>query len=109
MEELGSAESKQSLTQVLVTQFDPRLMPCNLRIAGMLRDAGINTEVYFSQDKLKKQLTYASHKAIPFVVILGPDEDRDGKITIKNMTTGSQETILQCDMVSWLHTQQLQP
>ncbi len=109
MEELGSAEAKQSLTQVLVTQFDPQLMPHNLRIAGMLREAGINTEVYFSQDKLKKQLTYASHKTIPFVAILGPDEDRDGKITIKNMTTGSQETILQCDMVSWLHTQQLQP
>ncbi|MCX5899406.1 MAG: histidine--tRNA ligase, partial [Proteobacteria bacterium] len=71
MEELGTAEAKKSLTKVLITQFDRQLMPRNLQIARMLRDAGINTEVYFSPDKLKKQLTYASHKAIPFVAILG--------------------------------------
>jgi histidyl-tRNA synthetase len=102
MEELGAAEDRTSLTSVLITQFDPALMPRNLRIARMLRDAGINTEVYFSPDKLKKQLSYASHKAIPFVAILGPDEDRDGNITIKNMTAGSQKTLPQSDLAAWL-------
>jgi len=109
MEELGAAETKTSLTKVLITQFDRLLMPRNLQLARLLRDSGINTEVYFSPDKLKKQLTYASHKAIPFVAILGPDEDRDGKITIKNMTAGTQETILQSDLPSWIHTQLRQP
>jgi histidyl-tRNA synthetase len=105
MEELGSTEAKQSLTQVLITQFDRQLMPRNLKIARMLRDSGINTEVYFSPDKLKKQLTYASHKSIPFVAILGPDEDSAGKITIKNMTTGTQEALLQTDLADFLHEQ----
>jgi histidyl-tRNA synthetase len=109
MEELGWEDSKQSLTQVLITQFDPQLMPHNLRLAGMLRDAGINTEAYFNQDKLKKQFSYASHKAIPFVAILGPDEHRDGTITIKNMTTGTQETILQTDLANWLNKQAQKP
>jgi histidyl-tRNA synthetase len=109
MEELGSAEVKQSLTQVLITQFDRELMPCNLRIARMLRDAGINTEVYFSPDKLKKQLGYASHKAIPFVAILGPDEDSAGKITVKKMSNGSQETVLQTELAAWLHAQHRNP
>ena len=77
-------------------------MPRNLSIAGMLRDAGINTEVYFSPDKLKKQLSYAANKAIPFVAILGPDEDRDGNITIKNMTLGKQQTMPQSELCGWL-------
>ncbi len=105
MEELGSAVANQPLTQVLITQFDRQLMPRNLQIARMLRDSGINTEVYFSPDKLKKQLTYASHKAIPFVAILGPDEDSAGNITVKNMTSGTQETLLQTDLADFLHAQ----
>ncbi|MBN2107784.1 MAG: histidine--tRNA ligase [Deltaproteobacteria bacterium] len=109
MEELGSAEAKHPVTQVLITQFDRELMPRNLRIARMLRDAGINTEVYFSPDKLKKQLTYASHKAIPFVAILGPDEDSAGKITVKNMSNGTQETLLQTELAAWLHAQHRNP
>jgi histidyl-tRNA synthetase len=109
MEELGSAEVKQSLTQVLITQFDRELMPRNLHIARMLRDSGINTEVYFSPDKLKKQLGYASHKAIPFVAILGPDEDSAGNITVKNMSNGMQETILQTELAAWLHAQLRKP
>jgi histidyl-tRNA synthetase len=109
MEELGAAEAKESLTKVLITQFDRQLMPRNLQVARMLRDAGINTEVYFSPDKLKKQLAYASHKAIPFVAILGPDEDTAGKITIKNMTAGTQETILHTDLTAWLRAQLQQP
>jgi histidyl-tRNA synthetase len=109
MEELGSAETKESLTQVLITQFDRQLMPRNLRIARMLRDAGIHTEVYFSSDKLKKQLTYASHKAIPFVAILGPDEDSAGRITVKNMSNGTQETLLQTELAAWLHAQLRKP
>jgi histidyl-tRNA synthetase len=105
MEELGSAEAKQPLTQVLITQFDRQLMPRNLSIAGSLRDSGINTEVYFSPDKLKKQLTYASHKGIPFVAILGPDEDKACTITVKNMTAGTQETLQQTELAAWLKTQ----
>jgi len=102
MEELGATEIKSSLTRVLITQFDPSLMPRNLGIARMLRDAGINTEVYFSPDKLKKQLAYAAHKAIPFVAILGPDEDRDANITIKNMALGTQQTLPQNGLTAWL-------
>ena len=109
MEELGSAEANQPITQVLITQFDPQLMHRNLRIARLLRDAGINTEVYFNPDKLKKQLTYASHKAIPFVTILGPDENSAEKITVKNMTAGTQETLLQTDLAAWLHSQLHKP
>ena len=99
MEELGSQKQKTALTQVLITAFDSTLMSRNLRIAKMLRDAEIKTELYFSPDKLKKQMSYASSRSIPFVAILGPDEDRDGKITLKNMAAGTQATIPQETLV----------
>jgi len=95
MEELGGGMQQSSRTQVLITLFNTALMSPNLRIAKMLRDKGIHTEVYFIPDKLKKQMTYAANRGIPFVAILGPDEEREGRITLKNMTTGTQLTLPQ--------------
>jgi len=71
----------------------------NLRIAKILRDAGIRTEVYFSPDKLKKQISYAANRGIPFVIILGPDEAHEGRVTLKNMDIGQQKTMLQDKLV----------
>ncbi len=65
----------------------------------MLREAGINTELYFEADKLKKQLTYASNKSIPLVVILGSDEFNNGTVALRNMQLGQQDIIDQKDLV----------
>ena len=94
LEEISDEDSAQTKTQVLITLFDSNLMQENLKIAKMLRESGLNTEVYLSPHKLRKQLTYASNRKIPFVVILGSDEISQGKITIKNMKTGTQDTVL---------------
>jgi len=99
MEELGNNSIKTSTAQVLITLFDQTMMRKNLRVAAMLRNAGVKTEIYFSPDKLKKQLSYAATRSIPFVLILGPDEDRDGRITLRNMLDGSQETVPQTGLV----------
>jgi histidyl-tRNA synthetase len=99
MEELVSDKPNVAKTQVLITLFETGLMSMNLKLAKTLREAGIKTEVYFSPDKLKKQLTYASNRGIPFVIILGPDESNEGKVTLKNMDIGKQVTIPQSDMV----------
>lgn len=102
MEELGSALPKSSAAQVLVTFFDTALLGNSIRIVNMLRDAGISAEFYFSPDKLKKQLSYAAAKAIPRVVILGPDENRAGMIVLRNMQDGSQTTVPQTGLVDAL-------
>lgn len=102
MEELGKDRTAAATAQVLITLFDKALMNKNLRVAKALRDAGIKTETYFSPDKLKKQLSYASNRGIPFVLILGPDEDRAGSIALRNMSTGTQEIVLQADLAATL-------
>ncbi len=99
LEETGKENRQYTKTQVLITVFDSTLMNNNLIIAKNLRQAGIHTEVYFSQHKLKKQLTYASNRSIPIVLILGPDELQEKKITLRNMQKGLQETIPHDDLI----------
>lgn len=95
MEELGMHAQTNSLTQVLVTQFSDELLEDGVRLAARLRQSGFNTELYPAPDKLKKQLSYAAARGIPVVVVLGPDEAREERATLKNMLTGDQAVLEQ--------------
>jgi len=86
---LFPAETKAS-AQVLFVNFGEREQIYCLPIVSQLRKAGINTELYPDQSKMKKQLSYANSKAIPYVVLIGENEMNTGKLTVKNMTTGEQ-------------------
>lgn len=82
-----------SQTKVLVTVFTPTLLDRSLEIAGKLREAKINTELYLdTAAKLDKQLKYADQKGIPFVIIVGPDEAAKNLVTLKNFKKKSQVT-----------------
>jgi histidyl-tRNA synthetase len=100
MEEKESEKNVSGNTQVLITCFDDALMKENMRVATTLRSSGIKTEIYYKKTKLKKQLTYAANRLIDFVIIMGPDEIKEKKVTLRNMTTSTQETVLQKDMVN---------
>ena len=58
-----------------------------------LRNRGIKCELYPDNVKLKKQMSYANKKKIDFVALIGEDELKTNKITLKNMINGSQEII----------------
>ncbi|EKD24408.1 MAG: hypothetical protein ACD_81C00028G0002 [uncultured bacterium] len=76
-------------TKVLVVPLvEDMSMP--LEIAKRIREAGISTEVYFEDTKMKNKLTYANKKGIPFVVLVGEDEIKSGLFAVKNMETGEQ-------------------
>ena len=64
-----------------------------MTLASMLRKEGFNTEIYFEEDKLNKQFSYADKKGIPIVIIEGPDEIKEDKIGIKNMIDRTQINI----------------
>lgn len=83
-------ESPKGKTQVLVTVFDESLYRNSLKTANTLRQGGFNIEFYLKVDKLDKQLKYADRKAIPYVVIIGPEEEKEGKITVKDLIKRSQ-------------------
>jgi histidyl-tRNA synthetase len=58
-----------------------------------VRNAGINAEIFPDQSKMKKQMTWANNKNIPFVAIVGEEEMAQGKINLKNMVTGDQQLV----------------
>ncbi len=88
-------------TQVLFITFGSEELAFCLPLARQLRKAGIATEVYPDAAKIKKQMSYANAKNIPFVVIAGEDEMQQKKVTIKNMTTGEQCLVDVCDIAEW--------
>lgn len=86
---------EQSLmtTRIMFVNFGEREMRAALEYATRLRSAGISTELYPENAKMKKQMGYADTKGIPFVAIVGEDEINSGMITLKNMASGEQKQV----------------
>ncbi len=105
MDELGMfpAELNRTTAEVLVTTFSRETAAASLQTAARLRQAGINTTVYFeADDRLGTQIGYASALGIPFVVILGPDEIAAGTVTLRKLgktrEDSAEQTIAQTDL-----------
>ncbi|MCD6352995.1 MAG: histidine--tRNA ligase [Proteobacteria bacterium] len=98
MEELKMLPVTSTLSEVLVAVFDRSLVGVSFQVAAKLRSAGINTEMYLKDDKLKKQFSYANNKGIPLVIIVGPDEQEQGIVGLKDMRKGAQLTVSLDDM-----------
>ncbi len=81
-------------TEVLFVNLGNESVHIALNSINKLRSKGVISEIYPSNIKLSKQLNYANKKKIPFVVIIGDDEIKNKKITLKNMITGEQDQIL---------------
>ena len=82
-----------STTKILFVNFGEKEMDYCLPIVNQLRTAGISTEIYPDSSKMKKQMSYANAKDIPYVAIVGETEMAEGKITLKNMATGEQQLL----------------
>ena len=76
--------------QVLVTVFDEATLSESLKIAVVLREAGLRTVVYPAADKMGKQFKFADKLDIPVAVILGPDELANGQVAVKNLMSREQ-------------------
>lgn len=77
-------------TQLLFINFGEKETAYVLPMVGAARKAGIRTEMYPDSVKMKKQMSYANAKQIPFVALAGDNEMAEGKVMLKNMTTGEQ-------------------
>ena len=80
-------------TQLLFVNFGSQEEAYLLPIVAQVRAAGIRTELYPESCKMKKQMSYADAKKIPFVAIVGETEMAEGKINLKNMLTGEQSML----------------
>lgn len=94
---------KSTSTQILVTIFSKDFINESLSLTSKLRSAGIAAEIYPDLlAKLDKQLKYADKKGILYVAIIGPDEAKNGTVTLKNLKEKKQETVLLDDLVKLL-------
>lgn len=80
-------------TQVLFINFGEKETAFCIPLVAQLRKAGIRTEIYPDAVKMKKQMSYANAKEIPFVALVGENEMAAGKVTLKNMVTGEQSQV----------------
>lgn len=86
-------QETQSGVQLLFINFGAAEAAHCLRLAAQARLAGIATEVYPDGVKMKKQMSYANAHNVPFVALVGETEMAEGRITLKNMTTGEQQSL----------------
>ncbi|MBF1471189.1 MAG: histidine--tRNA ligase [Prevotella pallens] len=88
-----------SNTQLLFINFGEKETNYVLPFVTKARQANIRTELFPDCVKMKKQMAYANAKHIPFVVLAGDNEIEQGKVTLKNMTTGEQILVSPEDLI----------
>ena len=89
-------------TQLLFINFGERETAYCLPVVAKARQAGIRTELFPDAAKMKKQMSYANAKQIPFVAIAGENEINECKLTLKNMETGEQQLLTPDEIVEKL-------
>ena len=80
-------------TQLLFINFGDKETAYCLPAVAKAREAGIRTEIFPDSTKMKKQMSYANAKQIPFVALAGENEMTEGKLTLKNMISGEQQLV----------------
>ena len=98
----GYPKDATNATRLLFINFGAKEATYCLPILSALRGNGIAAEIYPDSVKMKKQMSYANQKQIPFVALAGDDEIAQGKITLKDMTTGEQRLVSTDELVELL-------
>lgn len=91
-----------SSVRVLFANFGENEGKQAMKLIKELRTHNISAELYPDVVKMKKQMAYANAQAIPFVAIIGEEELNNGKVMLKNMTTGDQESVAWTDLIDKL-------
>ncbi len=89
-------------TQLLFINFGEKEIAYCMPLAQAARKAGIRTEVYADNAKMKKQMNYANALGVAYVALVGENEMNEGKVTLKNMTTGEQKPVSLEEMINMI-------
>lgn len=87
-------------TQLLFVNFGEAEAAYVLPVLAQVRAAGIRAEIYPDAAKMKKQMSYANAKMVPFVAIVGENEMKEGKVMLKNMTSGEQSLVTPDELIA---------
>lgn len=97
-----NSDSK-SLINVLIIPFENTNLNYSINIAKVLREENIKCDVYYNDKKIKSKLNYANRLKVPYVILIGEDEEKENKVTIKNMETGEQTKVLLEDIYKYFN------
>lgn len=97
--ENGFPDELALTTKALVINFGEALERAGWTVVQALRHAGIAAELYPDAAKLKKQMTYANNKRIPYVIFIGEEELQSGEVQLKHMASGVQEALLPSEAI----------
>jgi len=86
-------ENVHETSKVIFLNLGDKEQLQSLKMLKSIRQKGIRAEIYPDQAKMKKQMTYANQRNIPFVAIIGENELEQNKITLKNMVEGTQQLL----------------
>ena len=86
-------------TQLLFINFGEKETSYCLPIINKVRSQGIRAEIFPDAAKMKKQMSYANSKQIPYVALAGENEINEGKVTLKNMETGEQHMVTPNELI----------
>ena len=89
-------------TQLLFINFGEKEAAFSMGILSKARAAGIRAEIFPDAAKMKKQMSYANVKNIPFVAIVGENEMNEGKVMLKNMESGEQQLVTAEELIGAL-------
>jgi len=89
-------------TKLLIVNFDQALESYTLPLLQKLRAENIAVELYPAAVKLKKQMSYADAKAIPYVLLIGEEEAESGLLSLKDMHSGEQTKLSQAELIERL-------
>lgn len=103
LKEAGIIKSdKKTLSKVLIVPFSKENMNYALKVSTALREKNIVCDVYYEEKGLKQKLKYANRLGIPYVCLIGEDEEKEEKVTLKNMETGEQNKVSIEEMINIL-------
>ena len=89
-------------TKLLFVNFGEKEADFCLEALKQVREAGISAEIYPESVKMKKQMSYANAKQIPFVALVGETEMQEQKVTLKNMESGDQSMLTISELIETL-------
>jgi histidyl-tRNA synthetase len=85
---------------VVICVFNKNAMKEYIQLQAILRDADISTEIYPGENKLKKQMEYANKIKAPAVILYGEDEIKSGKLTLRDLNSGNEKSIVIKELVN---------
>jgi histidyl-tRNA synthetase len=98
------ADVVRSTLDVMVTLWNEESRADALALGSELRAAGLRVDVYPDADKLGKQFKYASGRSVPFVAVVGDDERAQGRVSIKDLRSGDQQTVARSEAGQYVAT-----